>query len=188
MSRVEVHPYNPEWPQVFERLRAELWPVVQHASMAIEHVGSTAVPGLAAKPIIDLCIVVASPRDIPFVIKPIVALGYIHQGELGVPDRHAFKAPAGSPRHHLYASPRKSLSTRNHLGVRDYLRAHPDVAREYGELKQRLALQYADDIDRYIDGKTEFVLGVLAKVGLSESELASIRQINELDALRAPRP
>lgn len=188
MSRVEVHPYNPEWPRTFERLRAELWPVVQHASLAIEHVGSTSVPGLAAKPVIDLCIVVASPRDIPFVVKPLVALGYTHQGELGVPDRHAFRARAGSVRHHLYASPRKSLSLRNHLGVRDYLRAHPEAEHEYGALKQRLAQQFPDDIDSYIDGKTEFVLGVLAKVGLTESELSSIRQINELESLRAPRP
>ncbi len=188
MSRIEVHPYNPEWPRTFEQLRAELWPVVQHASMAIEHVGSTAVPGLAAKPVIDLCIVVASPRDIPFVAKALATLSYTHQGELGVPDRHAFKATRPGPRHHLYASPRKSLSMRNHLGVRDYLRVHPEAASEYGALKQRLAQQFPEDIDSYIAGKTDFLLGVLAQVGFSESELVSIRGINNLETWRAPRP
>ncbi len=175
---VEVHAYHPEWPQTFERIRAYVWPAVQHAAMRIEHVGSTAVPGLCAKPVIDACIVVASRRDIPYIVKALTKVGYTHRGDLGVPERDAFAQPAELPRHHLYASPRHSLSLKNNLGVRDYLRAHPEEARAYGDLKQTLAAQFPDDIDSYIAGKTTFILGILKQIGLTDEELATIRGIN----------
>jgi GrpB-like predicted nucleotidyltransferase (UPF0157 family) len=181
MPTIVVEPYDPDWPLLFEQLYARVWPAVQHASIALEHVGSTAVPGLAAKPIIDACIVLPSPRDLPFVTKGLVALGYVHRGNLGVPGRDAFKAtPDTLPKHHLYASHRGSVSLKNHLGLRDYLRANPDAAREYGALKQSLAAQFPDDIDRYIAGKTPFVLDVLRRVGLNEAELAEIAECNRL--------
>ncbi|MCA0375506.1 MAG: GrpB family protein [Gemmatimonadetes bacterium] len=180
MSAVTVVPYDPSWPDTFARLHALVWPAVQHASLRLEHVGSTAVPGLAAKPVIDATIVVASPRDIPFVVKGLVTIGYAHRGDLGVPGREAFRAPASSPlpAHHLYASPRHSVSLRNHLGLRDHLRAHPEVAAAYGALKVSLAQQFPDDIDRYIAGKTAFILDVLAQVGLSAEELQAVGEVN----------
>jgi GrpB-like predicted nucleotidyltransferase (UPF0157 family) len=186
MSKVEVKPYDPEWPLTFERIHARVWPVVQHAAMSLEHVGSTSVPGLRAKPVIDACIVVASPRDIPHVVKALATVGYVHRGDLGVPDREAFKKPASFPKHHLYASYRGSLSLKNHLGLRDYLRAHPDVAIEYGDLKQTLAKRFPEDIDSYIEGKTEFILAILRKVGLTDEEVAAIRSINQRDNLARP--
>lgn len=189
MSKVEVHPYSTDWPHAFARIHAHVWPVVQHASMHLEHVGSTSVPGLSAKPIIDACIVVASRRDIPFVVKALATIGYEHRGDLGVPDREAFRPPASDlPKHHLYASHRGSTSLRNHLGVRDYLRTHPDAVREYGALKSSLAAQFPDDIDQYIAGKTEFILDILGRIGLSDEELAGIRAINQVDVLGRPRP
>ena len=181
MSVVEVLPYNAEWPNEFAKIHAIVWPVVQHASMSLEHVGSTAVPGLAAKPVIDACIVVASRRDIPYVVKALAKIGYEHRGDLGVPDREAFRHPVGTPKHHLYASHRGSLSLKNHLGLRDYLRAHPEAAREYGDLKQSLARQFPDDIDSYIAGKTGFITGILQQLGLSSEELAILREINRKD-------
>jgi GrpB-like predicted nucleotidyltransferase (UPF0157 family) len=180
MSRVEVHAYDPEWPRSFERIRAHVWPAVQHAAMNIEHVGSTSVPGLLAKPVVDACIVVASRRDIPHVVKALAKVGYLHRGDLGVPGREAFKQPAGLPRHHLYASHRGSLSLKNHLGLRDYLRGHPHAARDYGELKEALARRFPEDMDSYIAGKTEFILGILQKIGLTGEELAAIRGMNPL--------
>jgi GrpB-like predicted nucleotidyltransferase (UPF0157 family) len=186
MSTVELKPYDPEWPRTFEQIRAVVWPAVQHAAMALEHVGSTSVPGLRAKPVIDACIVVASPRDIPHVVKALNKVGYVHRGELGVPGREAFRPPPSLPTHHLYASHRGSLSVKNHLGLRDYLRAHPQAAREYGDLKATLAAKFPDDIDAYIAGKTEFILGILRIVGLTEEELASIRSINQPESLARP--
>jgi GrpB-like predicted nucleotidyltransferase (UPF0157 family) len=186
MSRVEVKAYDPEWPRTFDRIRAIVWPAVQHAALAFEHVGSTSVPGLRAKPVIDACIVVASRRDIPHVVKALTMLGYVHRGELGVPDREAFRQPASLPKHHLYASHRGSLSLKNHLGLRDYLRAHPETANEYGDLKATLAGRFPEDIDAYIAGKTEFILGILRKVGFTNEEIAAIRSINQPDALARP--
>lgn len=163
---------------MFAEIHDRVWPVVQHAAMRLEHVGSTAVPGLHAKPVIDACIVVASPRDIPHIVKALKTIGYEHRGNLGVPDRDAFRPPAGVPKHHLYASPRHGLSLKNQLGLRDYLRANPDAARQYGDLKTSLAERFPEDIDRYIAGKTEFVLGILRTIGLKDDELAEIRRIN----------
>ena len=185
MPCVEVTPYDPGWPRTFDQIHAAVWPTVQHAAMALEHVGSTAVPGLQAKPIIDACIVVASPRDIPYVVKALAALGYVHRGELGVPDREAFRPPATLPKHHLYASPRRSLSLKNQLGLRDHLRAHRETAKEYGKLKEELARRFPDDIDAYIAGKTDFILGVLRTIGLTDEELAAIRAINQPDNLNS---
>jgi len=188
MSRVEIRDYDPEWPHTFERIRAHVWPAVQHAAMSLEHVGSTSVPGLRAKPVIDACIVVASRRDIPHVVKALTAIGYVHRGDLGVPGREAFKQPAALPTHHLYASHRGSLSLKNHLGLRDYLRAQPAAAREYGDLKATLARRFPEDMDSYIAGKTEFILGVLRKIGLTDVELAAIRGINQPENLAGPAP
>ena len=186
MSRVEVREYDPEWPHTFEQIRARVWPAVQHAALSLEHVGSTAVPGLRAKPVIDACIVVASRRDIPHVVKGLAKIGYVHRGDLGVPDREAFQHPEMLPKHHLYASHRTSVSLKNHLGLRDYLRAHPAVAAEYGDLKASLARRFPDDIDGYIAGKTEYIIGILRQVGLTDDELAAIRSINRLENLARP--
>ena len=188
MSRVEVKAYDPEWPRAFARIRERVWPVVQHAAMSLEHVGSTAVPGLRAKPVIDACIVVASRRDIPHIVKALAKIGYVHQGELGVPGRDAFKNPPTLPKHNLYASHRGSLSLKNHLGFRDYLRAHPETALAYGDLKEMLAKRFPEDIDGYVAGKTEFILDVLRQIGLTDEEVGAIRQINEPENLTRPRP
>lgn len=163
-----------------------MWPAVQHVVTGIEHVGSTSVPGLCAKPVIDMCIVVASPRDIPHVVKALAQSGYIHRGDLGVPDREAFKPPATLPKHHLYASPQGSLSLKNQLGLRDYLRANQEAARNYGTLKETLAARFPDDIDSYVAGKTDFILGILRQVGLTDEECAAIRRINQPETPARP--
>lgn len=180
MTRVIVGAYNTEWPLMFERIRSYVWPAVTDVAINVEHVGSTAVPELAAKPVIDATIVVATRAQVPLGIKRLAELGYVHRGNLGVEDREAFAQPEGLPRHNLYLSPLDGLSLRSHLGLRDYLRAHPHMAKQYGELKMRLAERFADDTDRYVDGKTEFILEVLRQIGLSQDELAAIERINRL--------
>ena len=106
MSRVQVVDYDPEWPAVFERVQSYVWPAVSDISLNVEHVGSTSVPGLRAKPVIDACIVVASSSEVPVCIERLASIGYIHRGNLGVPEREAFRhAPDELPRHHLYVDP-----------------------------------------------------------------------------------
>ena len=178
MSRVQVVDYDSNWPEVFEQIYSLVWPTVKSVALSLEHVGGTAVPGLAAKPIIDACIVARFRADVPRIIELLGEIGYNHRGNLGVEDREAFSQPDGLPRHHLYLSPQGSLSLKNHLGLRDYLRTHPEKVREFSILKMRLAQQFPDDIDGYIDGKTDFVLGVLEEIGLAEDELAAIGNIN----------
>ncbi len=176
----------PEWTETFERIRSHVWPVVADIALNVEHVGSTSVPGLKAKPVIDVCIVVASINEVLPCIERLGTIGYVHQGILGVPDRDAFRRPDDLPRHHLYLSPRDSLSLKNHLGFRDYLRSHPEAAREYGELKASLAIRFPTDIDSYIVGKSEFILRTLGEIGLSENELTEIRRINQMDNVVRP--
>jgi len=186
MNRVQVVEYDPEWLGVFERVRSYVWPAVGDIALSVEHIGSTSVPGLRAKPVIDVCIVVASRREVPACIERLASIGYVHRGNLGVPEREAFRRPDELTRHHLYLSPRESLSLKNHLGFRDYLRSHPEAAREYGELKAELARRFPGDIDSYIVGKTEFILRILGEIGLSEEECAEIRRINQMSNVVRP--
>ena len=178
MPRVVVIDYDPAWPEVFERLRARIWPAVREHAESIEHVGSTSVPGLAAKPNIDISIIVT---DMQAVVAGLETIGYRHNGDQGVPGREAFKRPADTPRHNLYACAPGALHLRNHLAVREALRADPARARAYGDLKRRLAEQFPDDIDAYIEGKSEFVLAVLADAGFTPSELESIAGVTRLN-------
>ena len=98
MPTVVVVDYDPEWSAVFQGLRSRVWPVVADFATSIEHVGSTAVPGLAAKPIIDLSVVLPSNDEVPLAIERLATLGYLHQGDLGVEGREAFRAPRRSCR------------------------------------------------------------------------------------------
>ena len=161
MRTIVVVDYDPAWLAAFERLRAAIWPAVRDAAEAIEHVGSTAVPGLAAKPIIDLDIVVRSGAEVPAAIARLATLGYAHRGNLGIEGREAFDVPPGPHAHHLYVCPRDSAALANHVAVRDYLRAHPDAAREYGELKKALATRFPHHIEAYVGGKTDLLRRIM---------------------------
>jgi GrpB-like predicted nucleotidyltransferase (UPF0157 family)/uncharacterized glyoxalase superfamily protein PhnB len=178
MRTIVVVDYDPRWPETFERLRSTVWPVVRDVALGVEHVGSTAVPGLAAKPIIDVSVVVRAESDVPAAIERLATLGYVYRGNLGVEGRDAFDSPEGLPAHNLYLCPRNSPGLANHLAVRDHLRTHPDTAKEYGELKEELAKQFPHDIDGYVDGKTDLLLRILQAAGLPPARLAEIERAN----------
>jgi GrpB-like predicted nucleotidyltransferase (UPF0157 family) len=176
MRTIIVVDCDPSWSEAFERVYSSVWPVVSHLALSIEHVGSTAVRGLAAKPIIDVSVVVRTESDVPAAIECLATLGYVHQGNLGIEGREAFESPEGLPAHHLYLCPRDSPGLANHLAVRDHLRRHPDIAKEYGELKKRLAEQFPHDIDRYVGGKTDLLLRILRAAGLPPARLVEIER------------
>ncbi len=178
MAKVIVVDYDPSWPATFERLRAGIWPCIQDVATSIEHVGSTSVQGLAAKPIIDMTIVVPTGAAMQTVIDRLTVIGYRHRGDLGVPGREAFARPQGTPGHHLYACVAGNDGLRNHLAVRDYLRHDAVAALAYGNLKKQLSARFADDIDGYIDGKTDFILTILAGADLSPQQMDIIRVSN----------
>ncbi|MHB1460463.1 MAG: GrpB family protein [Armatimonadota bacterium] len=153
-----VEDYNPEWvlwfTQISDHIQAEITPL----AVRIEHVGSTSVPGLAAKPIIDVDIVLPSINLLPQLIGQLATLGYTHEGDLGINGREAFRQPSnGLPPHHLYACVFGTGALADHMDLRDYLRSHPEAATEYGNLKKQLSVQYPHDIDLYIAGKTPFI-------------------------------
>jgi GrpB-like predicted nucleotidyltransferase (UPF0157 family) len=157
--------YDEAWPALFEELAEPVRAAVADLGAELEHVGSTAVPGLAAKPIVDIDVVVRSAAHVPAAIERLRGLGYVYQGDKGIPGREAFRWPRGATPHHLYVVVAGSEPLREHLAFRDHLRAHPEVAEEYGALKRRLAEEYRDDRLGYTEAKSEFVSGVLARSG-----------------------
>jgi GrpB-like predicted nucleotidyltransferase (UPF0157 family) len=160
---VVIVDYDPHWPDLFEELRALLVAALGDLAVIVEHVGSTAVPGLAAKPIIDMDVVVPAVSDIPEAIGRLAILDYVHRGDLGIPGREAFISPAGKPRHHLYVCALDSEELRRHRLFRDYLLTHPDEARAYGALKKAAALRLGEDRVAYTEAKTRFVEAVLQR-------------------------
>jgi GrpB-like predicted nucleotidyltransferase (UPF0157 family) len=135
-------------------------------AIAAEHIGSTAIPGLSAKPIVDIMIGVRALSDARQRVDAMVALGYTYMPafEAQIPDRIFFQK--GSPRtHHVHVVEKPSVFWERQLVFRDYLTAHPSVATEYAELKQRLAVRFAEDRDGYTQAKTAFVQDVLARAG-----------------------
>jgi GrpB-like predicted nucleotidyltransferase (UPF0157 family) len=175
---VRVVDYDPSWPDQFRLLRDRVWPAVCDFAVTIEHVGSTSVEGLAAKPVIDLDVVIPSRENLPLAVTRLDALGYERLGNLGIVDREAFRASPDDPPHNLYVCPRESISLRNHLALRDHLRSHPQDAAAYAALKRQLAEQFRSDVDSYAEAKTDFILAILARYGFSHDRIEEIRRAN----------
>lgn len=176
--RVCVVDYDPSWPDTFEALRREVWPAVREVALSIEHVGSTAVPGLAAKPVIDMDVIVAARDRVAEAIARLGALGYVHRGNLGIEDREAFSSAQRLPTHHLYLCVQGSAALANHLALRDYLRRNPAAVAQYGRLKKELAAEFPDDVDRYGAAKTDRILTMLRSASIPETWLQAIREAN----------
>ena len=178
---LEVVPYSPEWPrqfdQVAESMRAAL---VDVPSAAVEHVGSTSVPGLAAKPVLDIDVIV-DREDVPAATAALESIGYVDRGDLGVAGREAFTAPDDDPRRHVYVCVRGALAVRNHLAVRDVLRSRPDLRDEYAAVKVALADDPDMDIDTYIAGKSAVLQEVLAASDLTDDERQQVLRLNDPD-------
>ena len=126
-----------------------------------EHVGSTAVPGLDAKPVIDLDVVVPDDAAMDAAIRALTAAGWQHEGNLGITGREAFLPPADGAYHHLYAVVAGSQPHRDHIDLRDFLRAHPVQAARYGSLKRQLAVLLKADRPAYGNGKAEMISDLL---------------------------
>lgn len=159
---IVISEYDPRWPALFCELRDALPAGLRMCARSIEHVGSTAVPGLAAKPIIDIDVVVADEADVAEAIAMLAAAGYPHKGDAGVPGREAFDQPPHLPEHHLYLCVEGAGPLVAHLRLRDHLRANPGTAREYAALKRELTAAYGDDREGYTEAKTVFIERVLA--------------------------
>ncbi|SDL48226.1 GrpB family protein [Paenibacillus jilunlii] len=164
---VEVVPYDPAWKEEFIRLRDFLLEITGDLIIAAEHVGSTSVEGLSAKPIIDIDLVMESYEVFPEIVQRLSQYGYVHQGNLGIEGREAFRRAQenGFMKYHLYVCPKDGKGYLEHIAFRDYMRANPAAAREYEEVKLKLAEQFRYDIDAYCEGKTDVVHSILRKAG-----------------------
>jgi GrpB-like predicted nucleotidyltransferase (UPF0157 family)/chloramphenicol 3-O-phosphotransferase len=159
---IVVSDYDSAWPELFREIAEPVRGALADLGAEVEHVGSTAVPGLAAKPVIDVDVVVPSATVVPEAIERLRELGYVYQGDKGITGREAFMWPPGSPPHHLYVVVAGSAAHADHVEFRDHLRVHPQAAHEYAALKRSLADRYADDRVGYTEAKSEFIAAVLA--------------------------
>jgi GrpB-like predicted nucleotidyltransferase (UPF0157 family) len=161
---IEVVPYDPRWPALFESSRREIDAAIGGFITSIEHIGSTAVPGLAAKPVIDILIGVRSLADAPLFLPPLASLGYtyIPEHEDVFPERRYLHCIVdGRHTHHLHIVEPGSEFYRVQILFRDYLRAHPHAAAEYAALKVRLAQQYQFNREAYTESKSDFIQNIL---------------------------
>ena len=166
--RIIVVPYQEDWERNFSAIAAELQDAVGDLTLRIEHVGSTAVPGLSAKPIIDIDLVIPDDSVFETVVSRLEAIGYRHEGDLGIPGREAFDYSGKEhlQKHHLYVCTEDSAELRRHIAFRDYLRSHPEAAEEYSRIKEEGASLYPQDIDRYIAYKAPFIERFLRELSL----------------------
>lgn len=152
-------PYDPLWPREFERSSAEVAGALGANLLAIHHIGSTSIPGIHAKPVIDMLAVVADLAAVDQRSAAMEELGYQVMGEFGIEGRRYFRRDDGAGRrtHQVHAFAEGSPHVRRHLAFRDFMRAHPTFAAQYGELKRRLAKAHPHDVEAYMDGKDGFI-------------------------------
>ncbi len=166
-GEVVVVPHDPRWRTLFMRTSDELHAALGSSILAVHHVGSTAVPGLCAKPILDVLVSIPDLARGADLVSQLTALGYEFRPAEEIPDRHFFRRRNGTVRsHHLSLAEPTSLHHRVTLAFRDALRADPRLAQAYADLKLELARRFPHDRPAYIEGKSEFLADVLAKAGL----------------------
>ena len=170
---IVVVDYDPQWPIMFEKEKDAIMAALGGQFLMVEHMGSTAVPGLAAKPVIDIAVGIQSLADAPVLIPRIEQLGYIYDPILEqlVPERRFFwKGTPTVHTYHLHLAKPDHPVLRKPLQFRDYLRKHPEAAEEYGVLKRELAKSCVQDLDAYVAGKTGFIENVMLEIEKESNE------------------
>ena len=167
---MRVVPYDGSWVREFEKIRDEIESAIGGLILRVEHVGSTSVPALCAKPCIDIDVVIADRGVLPDVIRGLGEIGYIHEGDLGINGREAFRY-TDKPHlatHHLYVCAEDCEELRRHIIFRDFLREDHEAARRYGEVKTRAAELYPDDIDGYMRYKSALIEELYRLCGMTQ--------------------
>ena len=167
-KRVVVVPYDEVWKNAFEEIKTEIEAEIGDLILGIEHVGSTSVEGMFAKPCIDMDVIIKDYSVFDEVVSKLGAIGYIHEGDLGIKDREAFKY-ADKPHlmtHHLYVCPRNSEELHRHIVFRDFLRKNPEAVKKYSQVKETAAQLFPDSIDQYIEYKSPCIEELYKECGL----------------------
>lgn len=167
-TKVIVLPYDKKWKSDFEAIRKEIIDAIGDLIIGIEHVGSTSVEGLSAKPCIDIDVVMKDYSVFNTIVSKLEAIGYIYEGNLGIEGREAFKY-FNKPHlqtHHLYVCPQQSKELHRHLTFRDFLRSNPEAVKKYGAVKEKAAQLFPDDIEKYIEYKSPCIEELYKMCGL----------------------
>ena len=167
-KHVIVEDYNPKWKNEFERIKNELLTVLSGKINSIEHVGSTSVEGLAAKPIIDIDVVINN--NFEEIKKRLESVGYIYEGDLGITGRESFgyKNKSHLMVHHLYVCNKDNEELYRNITFRNHLRRNKEDRNRYSSTKKEMALKFPVDIDSYTEGKQPVILDIYKKCGLLE--------------------
>jgi len=161
---VELKPYNSQWKEFYRKESELISSTISDYLVDIQHIGSTAIPGIIAKPIIDIAVAINSLENIEKIIGPLSEIGFIYRGEQGIPDRHMFVKGGEELRtHHMHVMHKSHYEWKKHILFRDYLMNHPKEVKKYSELKRRLEKQFKHDRESYTESKSEFIEGILEK-------------------------
>ena len=167
-KKVAVLPYDRTWKFAFEEIKREIEGAICNLIIGIEHVGSTSVEGLSAKPIIDIDVIIKDYSTFDAVVSKLEAIGYIHEGNLGIKDREAFKY-SDKPhlqQHHLYVCSQYSEELHRHVTFRDYLKNNREAVKKYSLVKETAAILFPNEIEKYIDYKTPCIEELYMRCGL----------------------
>lgn len=168
IKKVVVLPYDRTWEFAFEQIKREIEGSIGDLIIGIEHVGSTSVEGLSAKPIIDIDVIIKDYSILDAVVSKLEAIGYIHEGNLGIKEREAFKY-SDKPhlqQHHLYVCPQQSEELHRHITFRNFLRNNPEAVKKYSAVKEKAAQLFPDDIEKYIEYKSPCIEELYKMCGL----------------------
>jgi GrpB-like predicted nucleotidyltransferase (UPF0157 family) len=159
MKIVRVVPHSPHWREAFEAEAKKIADALGEIFIAVHHIGSTSIPNIYAKPVIDLLVEVRDINEVDSRSAAMESLGYEVKGEFGIPGRRYFRKDnhEGIRTHQIHTFESGSDQVKRHLAFRDYLIAHPETAQEYSDLKRKLAQQHPHSMDAYIDGKDAFI-------------------------------
>ncbi|KQL21205.1 GrpB family protein [Cytobacillus solani] len=158
---IKVVDFNQNWSSEYQNEEQSIRTILQEELVNSFHIGSTSVSGLKAKPVIDILLVVNDINKLDSFSNQFQDIGYEVMGEFGIPGRRYFRKGGDNRTHQIHAFQFNNIKEiERHLAFRDYLREHPEVCMQYGELKSKLAEQYPNDIDGYGDGKDDFVKNV----------------------------
>ena len=167
-KKVMVLPYDRAWKTAFEKIKEELDHAIGDLILGIEHVGSTSVEGMSAKPCIDIDVIIQDYSVFDVVVSRLEAIGYLHEGDLGIKDREAFQY-SNKPHlqtHHLYVCPQQSEELHRHITFRNFLRNNPEAVKKYSAVKEKAAQLFPNDIEKYIEYKSPCIEELYKMCGL----------------------
>ena len=167
-TNVIVLPYDTAWKIAFEDIKKDIESVIGDLIIGIEHVGSTSVEGLSAKPIIDIDVIIKDYSVFDLVVSKLEMIGYLHEGDLGIKDREAFtySNKLHLQKHHLYVCPQYSKELHRHVTFRNYLRSNQEAVKKYSLVKETAAKLFPYEIGKYIEYKSPCIEELYEQCGL----------------------